>query len=77
MPRKNLHEQFTRNYVFFMIIQDLFTPLTNLEDMGRQLELDLRILHEIWANTCSPAGVEIFRGFLGIERCSALLVSFL
>jgi hypothetical protein len=41
MPRKNLHEQFTQNYVFFMIIQDLFTLFTNLEDMGRQLELDL------------------------------------
>jgi hypothetical protein len=62
-----------------MIIRDLFTPLTNVEDMGRQLELqvDLRILHEIWANTYSPAGVEIFRGFLGIESCSALLVGFL
>ena len=47
MPRENLHEQFTRNYVFFMIIWDLFALLTDLEAMCRRFELDIRILNEI------------------------------
>jgi hypothetical protein len=47
MPCENLHEQFTRNYFFFMIIQDLFAPLTDLEAMCHRFELDIRILNEI------------------------------
>jgi len=47
MPRENLHEQFTRNYVFFMIIRDLFALLTDLEAMCRRFELNIRILNEI------------------------------
>ena len=45
MPRETLHENFTRNYVFFMILRDLF----DLEKMCRRFQLDLRILHQITA----------------------------
>jgi hypothetical protein len=47
MPCETLHATFTWNYVFFMILWDLFDPLTNLEEMCCHFQLDLRILHEI------------------------------
>ena len=40
-------DSFTWNYVFFMILQDLFDPLTDLEEMCCCFQLDLCILHGI------------------------------
>ena len=50
MPRQNLHRQYTRTYVFFMLLRDLFNPLDDLDDLEalcQQFELDIRILNEI------------------------------
>jgi hypothetical protein len=40
----NLHDQTKRTYIIYTIIRDLFTPSTDLEDLCRQHELDLRTI---------------------------------
>jgi hypothetical protein len=44
MPRLNVHEQTKRTYIIYTILWDLFTPSTDLEDLCRQHELDLRTI---------------------------------
>jgi len=40
----NLHDQTKRTYIIYTILRDLFTPSTDLEDLCRQHELDLRTI---------------------------------
>ena len=44
MPRRTVHEQTKRAYIFYMILRDLFTPTTDLEDLCRQHDFDMRVL---------------------------------
>jgi hypothetical protein len=45
MPRLNVHEQTMRSYVFYMILRDLFTPATDLEELCCQHDIDIRAIH--------------------------------
>ena len=47
MPRLNIHQQYLRSYIIFMIIRELFTPALDLEQLCDQFDIDLQSLQAI------------------------------
>ncbi|KAG2742901.1 hypothetical protein P692DRAFT_20747305 [Suillus brevipes Sb2] len=44
MASGSLHQQYLESYMFFMIIQALFRPAQTLEDVARELNMDINCI---------------------------------